>query len=121
MQRRWIHGAVRGDSTFEASPSRVLFQTAPFAALRLRTDAAKRFEKVENAAAVIWKMLLVAERKFRRLNAPELVKEVTWASDSPTENAGKNPGGSRLIPFIDKTSGTGDCSCRGNIDRLKED
>ncbi len=65
-----------GDSTFEASPSRVLFQTAPSAALRLRTDAAKRFEKVENATAVIWKMLRVAERKFRRLNAPELVKEV---------------------------------------------
>jgi hypothetical protein len=76
MQRRWTHGAVREDSTFEASPSRVVFQTAPFAALRLRTDAAKRFEKVENATAVFWKMLLVAERKFRRLNAPELVKEV---------------------------------------------
>ncbi|MFN2486335.1 MAG: IS256 family transposase [Acidimicrobiia bacterium] len=49
---------------------------SPFAALRLRTDAAKRFKKVENATAVIWKMLLVAERKFRRLNSPELVKEV---------------------------------------------
>ena len=34
---------------------------SPFAALRLRTDAAKRFKKVENAQAVIWKMLLVAE------------------------------------------------------------
>jgi hypothetical protein len=65
-----------GDSTFEASPSRALFQTAPFAALRLRTGSAKPFEKVENATAVTWKMLLVAERKFRRLNAPELVKEV---------------------------------------------
>jgi putative transposase len=49
---------------------------SPFAALRLRTDAAKRFKKVENATAVIWKMLLVAEKKFRRLNSPELVKEV---------------------------------------------
>ncbi len=49
---------------------------SPFAALRLRTDAAKRFKKVENATAVIWKMLLVAERKFRRLNSPELVREV---------------------------------------------
>ena len=28
---------------------------SPFAALRLRTDAAKRFKKVENAQAVIWK------------------------------------------------------------------
>ena len=31
----------------------------------LRTDAAKRFKKVENAQAVIWKMLLVAENRFR--------------------------------------------------------
>jgi putative transposase len=49
---------------------------SPFAALRLRTDAAKRFRKVENATAVIFKMLLIAERRFRRLNAPELLREV---------------------------------------------
>jgi putative transposase len=49
---------------------------SPFAALRLRTDAAKRFKRVENATAVIWKMLLVAQQRFRRLNAPELLKEV---------------------------------------------
>ncbi len=44
---------------------------SPFAALRLRTDAAKRFRKVENATAVIWKMLMLAEQRFRRLDAPE--------------------------------------------------
>jgi putative transposase len=49
---------------------------SPFAALRLRTDAAKRFKKVQNATAVIWKMLLIAEKRFRKLNAPELLKEV---------------------------------------------
>jgi len=49
---------------------------SPFAALRLRTDAAKRFKKVENATAVVWKMLLIAERRFRRLNAPDLLDEV---------------------------------------------
>ena len=49
---------------------------SPFAALRLRTDAAKRFKKVSNATAVIWKMLLVAQGRFRRLNAPELLNEV---------------------------------------------
>ena len=49
---------------------------SPFAALRLRTDAAKRFKRVENATAVIWKMLMVAQQRFRRLNAPELMKEV---------------------------------------------
>ncbi|TLN08537.1 IS256 family transposase, partial [bacterium] len=49
---------------------------SPFAALRLRTDAARRFKRVDNATAVIWKLLLLAESKFRRLNASELLKEV---------------------------------------------
>jgi transposase-like protein len=49
---------------------------SPFATVRLRTTASKRFKKVENATAVIWKMLLVAEKSFRRLNAPELLGEV---------------------------------------------
>ena len=49
---------------------------SPFAAVRLRTAAAKRFKKVENATAVIWKTLLVAEQSFRRLDAPELLPEV---------------------------------------------
>ena len=49
---------------------------SPFAALRLRTVAAKRFKGVENATAVIWKLLLIGERRFRRLNAPELLVEV---------------------------------------------
>ncbi len=49
---------------------------SPFAALRLRTDAAKRYKKVENATAVIWKMLLLAEQRFRRLDAPEKLLQV---------------------------------------------
>jgi len=49
---------------------------SPFAALRLRTDAAKRYKKVENATAVIWKMLLIAEQRFRKLDAPEKMKQV---------------------------------------------
>ena len=49
---------------------------SPFAALRLRTDAAKRYKRVDRATAVIWKMLLVAERHFRRLTAPELIRDV---------------------------------------------
>jgi putative transposase len=49
---------------------------SPFAAVRLRTAAAKRFKKVENATAVIWKTLLVAEYTFRRLDAPELLPDV---------------------------------------------
>jgi putative transposase len=49
---------------------------SPFAAVRLRTAAAKRFKRVDNATAVIWKTLLVAEKTFRRLDAPELLADV---------------------------------------------
>jgi len=49
---------------------------SPFAALRLRTNAAKRFKKIANATALIWRMLLVAESRFRRLRAPELARDV---------------------------------------------
>jgi len=49
---------------------------SPFAALRLRTDAAKRYKRCDRATAVIWKMLMVAERRFRRLNAPHLLAKV---------------------------------------------
>lgn len=49
---------------------------SPFAVVRLRTTAAKRFKKVANATAVIWKTLLLAEKNFRRLNAAELLVEV---------------------------------------------
>ncbi len=49
---------------------------SPFAAVRLRTAAAKRFKKAENATVVIWKTLLVAEQRFRRLDAPECLPEV---------------------------------------------
>jgi transposase-like protein len=49
---------------------------SPFAAVRLRTTAAKRFKKVESGTAVIWKLLQVAEQTFRRLNAPALLPAV---------------------------------------------
>lgn len=49
---------------------------SPFAALRLRTGAAKRFRKTQNATCLIWKVLMVAEARFRKLNAPELVEMV---------------------------------------------
>lgn len=49
---------------------------SPFAAVRLRTGAAKRFKKVENATALIWRMLLVVEQNFRKLNAPHLLSEI---------------------------------------------
>jgi putative transposase len=49
---------------------------SPFAAVRLRTAAGKRYKKVANATALIWRVLLVAERAFRRLDHPELLPEV---------------------------------------------
>jgi putative transposase len=49
---------------------------SPFSAVRLRTDAARRYKKVANAEALIWKILMIAEKKFRRLNSPELLEAV---------------------------------------------
>lgn len=49
---------------------------SPFATVRLRTDAAKRFKKVANATALIWKMMMVAQKRFRRIDAPELARDV---------------------------------------------
>ena len=49
---------------------------SPFAAVRLRTSAARRFKQVENATALIWKTLLVVEHHFRALNAPHLCTTV---------------------------------------------
>lgn len=49
---------------------------SPFAAVRLRTDAAKRFKKVPNATALMWKLLLVAEKNFRLLDGAELLRDV---------------------------------------------
>ena len=49
---------------------------SPFDAVRLRTSAAKRFKRVENATALIWRVLLVAEQRFRKLNSPQLCAAV---------------------------------------------
>ena len=49
---------------------------SPFAAVRIRTGAAKRYKKVANATAIIWKTLMVAESRFRKLDAPQLLELV---------------------------------------------
>lgn len=67
-KEHWVH--LRTSNVVES----------PFAAVRLRTEAAKRYKKVENAEALIWKILMVAERKFRRLNARHLLQEVSNGS-----------------------------------------
>lgn len=49
---------------------------SPFAAVRLRTAAGKRYKKVASASALIWKVLMVAEKSFRRLDHPALLADV---------------------------------------------
>jgi transposase-like protein len=49
---------------------------SPFSSVRLRTDAAKRFKKVQNATAMIWKLLQVAEKSFRALKGYWLLPNV---------------------------------------------
>jgi hypothetical protein len=51
--------------------------------VRLRTTAAKRFKKVSSATALIWKLRQVAEKTFRRLNAPELLPLVYTGGQYP--------------------------------------
>lgn len=63
-QEHWIH--LRTTNIVES----------PFNAVRLRTDASRRFKKVENAEAMIWKLLLVAQKSWRALNAPRLMHDV---------------------------------------------
>jgi putative transposase len=50
---------------------------SPFAAVRWRTTAAKRFKTIDAATALIWQGLHIAEPTFRRLNAPEVLPAVS--------------------------------------------
>lgn len=43
---------------------------------RKRDAFVLRFKKTENAEAMIWKLLAVAEQLWRKHSAPELMKEV---------------------------------------------
>lgn len=46
---------------------------SPFSAIRLRTDASRRHKRVEGAKAMIWKLLRVAEKSWRRLRSSDLL------------------------------------------------
>ncbi|MBI5307083.1 MAG: IS256 family transposase [Planctomycetes bacterium] len=63
-KEHWVH--IRTTNVVES----------PFSSVRLRTDAAKRFKKVQNATAMIWKLLLVAEKNFRTLKGYWLLSEI---------------------------------------------
>jgi hypothetical protein len=49
---------------------------SPFAAVRGRTTAAKRFKKISSATTIIWKVLPITETTFRCLNALEWLPAV---------------------------------------------
>ena len=49
---------------------------SPFQVVRLRTRAAKRFKRAENAMAVIWKLLMVAEGAFNSLTKIHCLEDV---------------------------------------------
>jgi transposase-like protein len=63
-QEHWLH--LRTTNVIES----------PFASVRLRTAASKRYKRVEGATTMIWKLLMVAEQTFRKLNAPEQLIKV---------------------------------------------
>jgi transposase-like protein len=63
-KEHWVH--IRTTNVVES----------PFSSVRLRTDAAKRFKKVQSATAMIWKLLQVAEKNFRTLKGYWLLPDV---------------------------------------------
>ena len=63
-KEHWVH--LRTTNVIES----------PFASVRLRTAASKRYKKVDGATVMIWKLLMVAEQTFRKLNAPEKLIQV---------------------------------------------
>jgi transposase-like protein len=63
-KEHWVH--IRTTNVVES----------PFSSVRLRTDAARRFKKIANATAMIWKLLRIAEKRFRRLKGYWLLQDV---------------------------------------------
>lgn len=50
---------------------------SPFDSVQLRTNASRHYKRVEGAKVVMWKMLRVAEKSWRKLHAPELLPLVS--------------------------------------------
>jgi len=49
---------------------------SPFDMIRLRTNAARRYKRVENATAMIWKLLTIGEKRWRALKGAPLLRDV---------------------------------------------
>ena len=64
---------------------------SPFQVVRLRTGAARRFKKVENATAVLWKLLMIAETGFKTFDGVRLLEDVaegqTYVNGEPTSDS----------------------------------
>lgn len=63
-KEHWLH--IRTSNVVES----------PFAAVRLRTKVAKRFRNVINATAIIWKILMLQEQSFRKLQGWRKLNDV---------------------------------------------
>lgn len=50
---------------------------SPFDSAQLRTTASRHYKRIEGAKAIMWKILLVAEKSWKRLHAPELLPLVS--------------------------------------------
>ena len=50
---------------------------SPFDSAQLRTTASRHYKRIEGAKAIMWKMLQVAEKSWKRLHAPELLAMVS--------------------------------------------
>lgn len=85
----WLH--LRRTNIVESS----------FAVVRLRTHGRQALQKVANATALIWKVLCVAEKTFRRLNAPELLPAVCGRGTTRGRSSSQQRAveGRRLTPF----------------------
>jgi putative transposase len=63
---------------------------SPFASVRLRTGAAKRYKKVESATALIWKLLTVAEKRSAGWTHPTCSATCTTAESLWTESPSRH-------------------------------
>jgi len=87
---------------------------SPFAALRLRTGAAKRFKKVANATMLIWRVLRVAESRFRRSTHPSCSPTSTREGGSRTASRSRAQAGRSPDAVYTPIDGTSPATRRGH-------
>lgn len=56
---------------------------SPFATVRLRTDAAKRFRSARSGTHLVFKVLQTCEQRWSRISHPEKLKEVKLPNNHP--------------------------------------